>query len=118
MQPDCIRLKGLALATLIGVPEEERALPQNLRANLTLLPQKPLSGLRDDLAGTIDYAQVALEMRKLAHKRPRKLIETLAEEMADHLLQHFPVQAVTVELEKFILPDVAAVSVQLSKTRA
>jgi 7,8-dihydroneopterin aldolase/epimerase/oxygenase len=118
MEPDCIRLTGLAIATHIGVPVEERALPQHLRVNLLLLPRSPLTGLGDDLAGTIDYGAVALAARTLAANTPdtaRRLIETLAEEIADHLLAHFPLRGVTVEVVKFILPDTASVSAQVSK---
>jgi dihydroneopterin aldolase len=114
-KPDHLHLHGLSVATHIGVPAEERRVPQRLKLNLTLWPQAPLTGLRDDFALTVDYGAVALLVRELAAARPRLLIETLAEEVADALLLHFPLREVQVEVEKFILPDTDFVRVSLTK---
>ena len=113
---DQIHLQGLSISTHIGVPEEERALPQRLSLNLTLWPKQPLTGLSDNVAGTIDYGVVAIHVRKLAAERPRQLIETLAEEILTSLFQHFPLQQVRVEVRKFILPDTESVSVCITRT--
>jgi dihydroneopterin aldolase len=45
------------------------------------------------------------------------LIETLADAVANHLLRVFPIQRVTVELRKFILPEVEFVSVTVTRDR-
>jgi dihydroneopterin aldolase len=45
------------------------------------------------------------------------LIETLAEEIADHVLSTFPVTHATVVVRKFILTDTASVRVELTKSR-
>jgi dihydroneopterin aldolase len=114
--PDHLHLHGLSVVTHIGVPAEERRVPQRLKLNLTLWPQAPLTGLGDDFSRTIDYAAVANQVRELAAARPRQLIETLAEETADALLRSFPLRQVRVEVEKFILPDTDHVRVCLTKT--
>ena len=49
--------------------------------------------------------------------RGRALIETLAEEIAAELLARFPLQAVELELRKFILPDTAFVAVRIRRSR-
>ncbi len=113
---DHLHLHGLSVVTHIGVPAEERRVPQRLKLNLTLWPQAPLTGLGDDFSRTIDYAAVANQVRELAAARPRQLIETLAEETADALLRSFPLRQVCVEVEKFILPDTDHVRVSLTKT--
>ncbi len=115
MEPDTIRLTGLSVASHIGVPTEERALPQHLRINLTIKPKNPLTGLQDDVQQTIDYASVAETVRKLAMAKPRKLIETLAEDIIDTLLHAYPIMKIQVEVVKFILPDTTSVSVTLGK---
>lgn len=114
---DQIAVTGLGLVTRIGVPEEERATAQRLEADLTLWPAAPLSGLGDDLPGTINYAEVAEACRALAAERPRQLIETLAEELVMLLLTRWPLAAARVTLRKFILPDTRSVSVTLTRTR-
>jgi phosphoglycolate phosphatase len=99
------------------VPDEERALAQRLKINLTLWPARPLTGLGDDVAGTVDYAQVAIACRQIAAAHPRKLIETLAEDLLDGVLTNFPVARATIEVEKMILPDTDFVRVCLTKSR-
>jgi phosphoglycolate phosphatase/dihydroneopterin aldolase len=56
-------------------------------------------------------------MKSLVAQRPRKLLETLAEEIAADLLKTFPIQKLTLEIKKFILPDTRHVSVQIVRTK-
>jgi FolB domain-containing protein len=114
--PDEIHIEQLELSGHIGVPDAERAEPQRLTVNLTLIPQRALSELGDDLANTIDYFAVSRAVQKLAAARPRKLIETLGEEITTLVLNEFPVARVDLELRKFILPDTAYVAIRLSRT--
>ena len=113
---DHLHIQGLTVVANIGVPDAERQLAQHLKLNVTLWPAKPLTGLNDELHGTIDYAAVADHLRHLSASKTRKLIETLAEEMIDSLLVHFPVQQVQLQIEKFILPATDFVRVSLTKS--
>jgi dihydroneopterin aldolase len=54
-------------------------------------------------------------VKDLSLARPRRLIETLADEIAMALLTRFPLRAVNVELRKFILPDAAFVAVRVHR---
>jgi dihydroneopterin aldolase len=49
--------------------------------------------------------------------RSDKLIETLADRLASHLLQLFPIQKIEIELRKFVLPDADYVSVIVTRNR-
>jgi FolB domain-containing protein len=112
---DCIHIEQLELTAYIGVPNAERATPQRLTVNLTLEPGRGFDRLDDDLAKTVDYFAVCEAVKALADARPRKLIETLADEIAALVLARFAVRTVEVELRKFILPDTAHVAVRLSR---
>ena len=114
---DHIHIQGLTVVAHIGVPDAERQFPQHLKLNVTLWPSKPLTGLNDEIHGTIDYAAVADLLRLLSADKPRKLIETLAEDLVDSLLVHFPLQQVQLQIEKFILPATDFVRVSLTKSR-
>lgn len=100
---DQIIIRGLRLDCHIGVPAEERAEIQTLRAHLTL--QVTPFPTNDEIEGTVNYQEVADQTRALASLGERKLIETLAQDIAAHILSTFPVERVRVELEKKILPD-------------
>ncbi|MDE0860814.1 MAG: dihydroneopterin aldolase [Akkermansiaceae bacterium] len=111
---DQIIIKGLQLDCHIGVPAEERAEPQSLRVHLTLqVPPFPKS---DEIEGTVDYKEVADQVRALAASGERKLIETLAQDIASHILSSFPVDRVRVELDKRILPETDWVGVIIERT--
>ncbi len=114
--PDTIEIQGISAEAYIGVPDEERANPQYLRISLVLTPRVDFRDLQDDLARTIDYAIVTEEVRALAAEHPRHLIETLAHDVAETLLARHPLLAVSVLIEKFILPDVDAVAVRVHRS--
>ena len=116
--PDRILIGHLELSSFIGVPDDERASAQRLTANLVLKPIRGFSDLGDALENTVDYFRVCEEVKALALARPRRLIETLAEDIAAHLLTHFPLRAVEVELRKYILPDTAYVAAVLRREQA
>jgi dihydroneopterin aldolase len=115
--PDTIAIRRLRLHCHIGVPDDERATPQTLFLSVRMVPSQGFTGLRDDIRHTIDYHAVALELQTLAASRPRRLIETLALETADYLLDKHPLSSVAVTIEKHILPDTECVAVHLERSR-
>lgn len=115
--PDTIEIRRLRVSTRIGVPDTERAAPQTLWLTVRLVPSQGFDGLADQLARTIDYHAVALELQALACSKPRRLIETLAVETAAFLLERHPLQSVAITLEKHILPDSECVAVHLERRR-
>jgi dihydroneopterin aldolase len=115
--PDRIRIESLELSSCLGVPAEERATAQRLTASLVLEPIRDFRSLNDCLENTVDYFAVCECVKSLSLARPRHLLETLADEIADELLARFPVRSVELELRKFILPDTAFVAIQLRRER-
>ena len=114
---DTITISRLELKTRVGVPDAERRRPQKVHISLGLrLRSTKSAALTDDLATTVDYAAVCERVKAVAAERPRKLIETLAEDIARSVLVDFPdVREITVEVEKFILPDTRAVGVKIKR---
>jgi len=115
--PDTIEIRRLKLVTHIGVPDEERADSQILLATIRMTPSQGFDGLADEISRTIDYYQVSREIAALAADRPRRLIETLATDIASHLLEHHPLARVAVTIEKHILPNTECVAVHLERRR-
>ena len=113
MGNDEIRIEELELMARVGVPDEERAQPQRLTVSLALQPRKGFGDLGDDLKRTIDYVAVCAEVRSFVSGRRDKLIETLAHEMAEHLLRSFELTQVELELRKFVLPETRYVAVRV-----
>lgn len=117
MNRDTIEIQGLKLVTRVGVPDAERANPQEVAVDVTLWPETELSGLGDDIERTIDYFEVAEAMKRVAADGERKLIETLAEDLAQVALGFDRVEAVTVKIRKFVLPETDWVAVTVSLPR-
>lgn len=118
MPDDEIRIEELELMAHVGVPEEERAAPQRLSVSLILRPRHGFAELADDLARTIDYAAVCEEVQQLVAGRRDKLIETLAHEIALHLLRRFELARIEVEVRKFVLPQTRFVAVRVVREAA
>ena len=112
---DSVRIEGLEVFAHVGVPDEERAAPQRVGLNLTFWPKRDASQLDDSIERAVNYATVCGEMKKFVEQRRDKLIETLADALARHLLASFEIRRVTVELRKYILPQVEFVSVTVTR---
>jgi FolB domain-containing protein len=115
---DFIHLEQLELLARLGVTETERAAPQRVTISLTLWPRHPLVDLRDEIGNTVNYSKVCDETKAFVRDHSYKLIETLADRLAAHLLKHFSMHKIIVELRKFVLPDTKYVAVTISRTAA
>ncbi len=113
--PDQIEIRNLEVFSRIGVPEEERRESQRLTVSLVFEPSRSFEGLEDRIENTVDYAAVCEAVKKVAAARPRKLVETLAEELAAHLLAQFSIWRLSVEIRKFILPETEYVAVRIER---
>lgn len=112
-----IEIRGLKIRTRIGVPDEERAGWQDLRVDVKMVPGEMFSAMNDEIAATVDYHAVCEEIGRLAETGSRHLIETLADEIANLVLERHPAKEVTVKIRKFILPQTEWVGVELRKVR-
>ena len=115
---DFIHIDQLEVFAHIGVPDDERASAQRLILNITFWPAHQALELRDEIGRTIDYAAVCAETKDFVQGRSDRLIETLADALATRLLEVFEIQKITIELRKFILPEVEFVSVTVTRERA
>lgn len=114
---DEILIKGLRVATRIGVSGEERREMQTLVLDIRLVREAGLAGLGDAVENTTDYEVVAGKLRELCASGERRLIETLAEDVASHLFAEHAVAEVEIEVKKFILPDCDYVAVRIFRER-
>jgi FolB domain-containing protein len=106
---DRIHIEQLEVHGRVGVPDSERAEPQRMSLNVTLWPK--IAELDDSIANTVNYSAVAECAKEFVNRHACKLIETLAEETAAHLLAQFNLRKVEVEVRKFVLPETDYVSV-------
>jgi 7,8-dihydroneopterin aldolase/epimerase/oxygenase len=115
---DQIHIEQLELQARVGVTEVEREKPQRLTINMTLWLRVSADDLNDDVTKTVNYSSLCAETKQLVEGRSDKLIETLAENVAAHLLKKFPIRMIKIELRKFVLTDAAYVSVIITRAAA
>ena len=113
--PDKIHIEQLEVFTHIGVPKEERANPQKLIVSISFWPYQQTTDLADQIEGAVNYSAVTEETKNFVRAQSVRLIETLADRLASHLLKSFPIQKVTIELRKFALQDAKYVSVTVTR---
>jgi FolB domain-containing protein len=112
---DTITIHQLELWTRIGVPASEREHPQRLLATIEMATDCLPAAHSDDVTDALDYTLVADSVKRLAARHPRKLIETLAEEIAQCVLTEFGATRVTVALQKFPFTDAHSVTVKITR---
>ena len=114
---DIIRVIDLEVFACIGVPDAERREPQRLLISLEITVDSfSHAAGTDNVAWTINYADVVEHVKHITARRARKLLETLAEELATDLLKNFPIKKITIEIKKFVLPDARYVSVKIERS--
>ncbi|WP_226895685.1 dihydroneopterin aldolase [Luteolibacter marinus] len=110
-----IEIRGLRVATRIGVPDEERASAQEVKVDVRITVATGFAEMDDQIGRTLDYADLAGRIRELAGSGERRLIETLASDIAGLVLGYRVAAAVEVSIEKFILPETDCVAVHLRR---
>lgn len=113
-----ITITDLEVFFHVGVPDEERLKPQRLLLTIEMEYDFRAAAVSDDITATIDYFDVSQKIVALGEGRSWKLIEKLANDVADLVLSGYRPATVTVTVKKFPIPQAAQVSVTLTKPRA
>src|SRR5690606_17720225 len=100
-----ILVEGLRAEAVVGVHPHERIRRQPLLVDLELDHDVAAAAAGDELAATIDYAEVATALREWIGASEPLLLERLAEELAERLCQRFRPRALRLTLRK---PEAAA----------
>ena len=113
-----LSLVDLKLLCRVGVPHQERAKPQKLLCTVTVpVPDLKKAAQTDNIQHTLNYFNLSQLLRKTAQAKERKLIETLASDLAAATFQHFPPPWIEIEIKKFIIPETRHISLQAKFTR-
>jgi FolB domain-containing protein len=115
---DTITISDLEVFYCVGVPDEERATPQRLLVTVEMQHDFGAAASGDELSGTIDYFAVSQRLLKFGDGVHWKLIETLAVDIAQMVLDDFQPRSVSVEVKKYILPQAKHVAVRLERNRS
>ncbi len=117
---DKIILKNLKFYGYHGVLEVEREIGQHFEIDLVLYRDLIKSGEKDDIKDTIDYGLVFTAVERIVTGRKFKLLEAMAQNIAQAVLDEFGPEKVTVTIRKRSIPingalDYVGVEVTRSK---
>lgn len=97
---DTLYINDLKIDCIIGVFEDERTKKQPIIINIALSVDTKKAGNSDNLKDTVDYQSLYLEIADVVGKSQYKLLEALAQRIADICLKNKLVKQVVVSLEK------------------
>jgi dihydroneopterin aldolase len=121
MSTDSITLTGLRITAHHGVFDFERENGQEFVIDVTVWLDFRAAASGDDLAHTIHYGELAVDVADAVRRDPVDLIETLAERIADVVLAHEAAERVRVTVHKPQAPieiPFADVSVQIERVQS
>jgi len=115
---DFVIARGIETFARIGCTEEERSFPQRLRVSVRLGVNTEQAARTKDLAHTVNYAAVCEQVRAIGASQPWVLVEELAESLSEKLLKSSAlIQSLQITIEKFVLPGVDWVGVEIFRER-
>jgi dihydroneopterin aldolase len=116
---DCIFLRGLTAECIIGFIDWERQVKQTVVIDLELPVDCTRAALSDDVADTLDYKQLARRVVAFIEASQFRLVETLAQRLAELLITEFDLDWVRLSLNKpGALSSSRDVGVNIERTRA
>jgi dihydroneopterin aldolase len=118
-------LRDMVLNASIGVFAHEQDAPQRIRINVDLavvddgawaLSRSAVG--RDELSRVVDYAVVADQVRAIVGAGHVRLVETLAERIAEACLEDERVEHVRIRIEKLdVFADAASAGIEIERRR-
>lgn len=114
---DFIFIEELRVEANVGIYPRERVAPQTIEINLTFgVPDEAAQD--DDIAKTIDYAEVIGRIRQELAARHFNLLETLGEYVIGLMLNDFKAPWVKISIAKIgVMKGVRRVGVQIERAR-
>ena len=97
---DIIYLHGLRIDATIGIWDWEKAIKQTVVIDLDMGADIKKAAASDDVKDTLNYKAVAKRIQQFVGDSSFELVETLAEKIAEIVLNEFDVPWVRVKLNK------------------
>ena len=104
MSRDKIQLEGMVFYGFHGVGAEERQVGQRFVVDLEVQRDLRAAGASDEPDDTVNYSRIYRLVKEVVEGPSRKLLESLAETIAQGVLDGFEVDSVTVKVKKPEVP--------------
>ncbi|MDJ0942730.1 MAG: dihydroneopterin aldolase [Kiloniellales bacterium] len=110
-----IFIRDLQLPCRIGLTKAERRNRQRLAINLDM-EIEPRRVKKDRITEVVDYTEIVAEVRRLSLESEFRLLESLAERLAQACFVHPRILAVRVRIEKLdLVSEAAGVGIEIER---
>ncbi len=113
---DQVFINGLRVWSHIGITPKERAVEQQLEIDLLVCPCMPLTNLGDNIEHTLNYDLLREIAIFEAQRKPRNLLETLAQDIMVNLAATCPVSEITITIRKMVHLDCQSVGIRMTRS--
>lgn len=97
---DTIFLNDMRVETIVGVRDWERQIRQTVSIDLKMGADIRIAAASDSIDATLDYKLVAKRVQQFVSESSFRLVETLAEKIAELVLAEFDVPWIEVRVNK------------------
>ena len=97
---DRISVRDYVVSVDIGAFQAERGMTQRISFNVVLEVERPINLETDDVDSIFSYDYITQAIEYTLAQRRYNLLETLAEQIAEHILAHDGAQRIFVRIEK------------------
>ena len=97
---DCILLEGIQIPAALGVTAAERRVRRPVRLDIEVYRDLRDAGATDSIQKTLHYKRIFEIVEEIAANQQHKLVEALAERIADGILARFEAEWVRVTVRK------------------
>ena len=95
-----IIIKNAKFSCNLGTTKEERSIKQVILVSVEMFCDIKQAAKTDDICDTVDYFKVHAELKKLIENKEFNLVETIAQNIKDLILQNFNIQKVNILIKK------------------
>jgi dihydroneopterin aldolase len=97
---DLVYIKNLRVETIIGIYDWEREVKQVVSMDLEMAADIKMAARTDDIGYALNYKSISKRIIKFVQEQKFKLIESMAEEVAQIVLIEFSVPWVRLRISK------------------
>lgn len=113
-----VRVRGLVVDFQIGIHPHEQGVTQRIRVDIVVDVLRPEGGFREDYSRVYCYERLVEAVRALAAGGHIRLVETLADRIAELALADLRARNAEVTIEKLdVFGDAEAVGVTVARSR-
>ena len=113
-----IIIKDLILNISIGIHNFEKKKKQRVKFNIEILTDPFVTPNNKNLNSILNYEGIVSQIQKITYLRHHELLEDLAENIFEKILENNLVKKVKIKLEKIdILKDSESVGIEIEKSK-